>query len=73
MPDYQLEHHSLPAIQRLDFCPHDQQPMGSIRVYQGAGDPERRHLKGSIVQTVSIDQSLSFSAYFLTRNTVLEV
>jgi hypothetical protein len=37
------------------------QPMGALRVYKSAGDPERRHLRGAICQTVSVKVFMRYS------------
>lgn len=40
------------------------QPMGSLRVYQGKGSPNRQHLRGSLVQSVRVSTTLPL--YILT-------
>lgn len=47
-----------PILQLINLCVGaSSKPCGSVmggcRVYQGKGDPNKRHMRGSLVQTVS--------------------
>lgn len=56
-----------PVIGLIQQCQRCGQPMGTLRVYKGKGDPQHEILRGSLVQTVcaiNITSNIIFTEVF---------